>query len=323
MSILGDMAKGAINAVSSANSAKFDVCFIDEDGWNEENFITLLNKWDEIFQRKNLLIDPEEASDYAFVENQLQKIDGMRCGDKMWQAWQKLAEKPYWTKHNWTNIDGKRFSKNAKTYTAQNSTLTILHEPAGESYDYVPSGSYEIRTGRLEYATYGIWWRPNETSELGFVFQIFCDNLYPEGVLYLSFKNQESQVESAATITIVGLPPLVTDTSAWRYYERSFGLERLLTLLNRHETYDHLMTFIRQPYTISEKKCLEKLQKEETEMETRTKMVAKAAEKALLEKEAAERKAALEKEAAERKAAQEKEAAEKSRADALNALGDL
>lgn len=368
---------------------EFDVCFENDE--KKEKFFKLLDKWDDIFQRKNLLIDPKvEETD---VENKLRKLPAIstaRVAERWWKdhyvegySLQEWMQDQSWIKDNiycWKTdaYAGQvkelqsRFSTKGKLYTLENKSIIEFHPNDGrepcwinysvdykhcyvsgkerpkwifQQYGYIDllqdeNGKNKYSIHFLPYTPYGIWYSPSKNIELGFVFVISWTNHFPDGILYMYFRNSESVIDSSAILAVVGhsdFQPHKDDGVHYNWYngktdysESELGLERLLTILKRHEVFEHLQEFLKQPFSLSEKRKQELAEQARKEAEAKAEEERKAAEaKAEQERKEAEARATIERikkekqRAAELKAQKEKEEAERKQNAALDALNNL
>lgn len=299
MGLFGALIGMGTSIALGALDLKFDVLFNDES--EKENFFTLLNKWNEIFQRKNLLIDPKKEN--INISNKLEKIPKLKIKDVFFE--------------NWQSSNQKEFPDIAINYIINEKSLIVSLNYRKEKYTSITS--LDIFQRSLKYQNYGIWWQPNNESELGLVFKCFnlnSDNDDLKSVLYLYFKNSETCISSSALLTIVKRG---SDTGNHIFREEELGLERLLTILNRHDVYEHLQEFLKQPYSLSENR--QKELEEQKRIETK--------KMALLEKmkkekgEIIKKQEKIEQQQREEAERQAKLEAEKKQNDAINALNDL
>lgn len=361
--ILGAVALSALDsALTPKQKFNFDVCFESED--SKKIFFTLLDKWNDIFQRKNILIDPKiEKISIDDKFQSLPPISTVGVAKRWWEGQNKHIEKSYplkdWIEngiHGWTEKNSYWNTKNnflykkedfpgeGELYTSDGKSIIGFHpnnvkEPcwinADTTFMRLPTWAkknnpddYSINL--ISYTPYGVWFSPSEGTELGFIFKISMINHFPDGILYMYFKNSESIIDSSAIISVVGpynLQPHMTydnEKLPWnneksKYTESELGLEHLLTILNRHDVYEHLQEFLKQPYSLSENR--QKELAEQKRIETK--------KAALLEKMKHEKEEIIKKqekieqqqrEEAERQAKLE---AEKKQNDAINALNDL
>lgn len=293
--ILGTVALGALGIATGNCDVKFDVYFENDE--KKDKFFKLLNKWDEIFQRRNLIIDPTESDIPIYTQLNISPLKINNCT---------------YNQDSW--IDEKKIAKEYKT-----DKLILIISSNSENLRYKGYTINNIVPHSLAYNQYIISWKPNKESELGFLFKCFNhnpnnDNL--ESILYLYFKNKETIISSAVLLHIVKRG---SDTNNYIFKESELGLERLLTILNRHDIYEHLQEFLKQPYSLSENR--QKELAEQKRIETK--------KAALLEKMKHEKEEIIKKqekieqqqrEEAERQAKLE---AEKKQNDAINALNDL
>ncbi len=294
MGFFGELLLGiGASVILGTCEIKFDVLFNNEDEKN--NFFKLLNKWNEIFQRKNLLVDPEKSK--VDIYNQLEKIS-LSINRNAFREWE--------------SSDPENRPDTATRYTKDGKTLTILSNYDNQKYTSILSVNAKILHHSLGYKKYGIFWQPNNKSELGFVFNCFnldsnSDDL--KSVLYLYFKNSETCISSAALLTIVKRG---VDTSNHIFREQELGLENLLTILNSHDVYEHLEEFLKQPYSFSEARI--------KEIEEQNYIATKKAE--LFEKMKKEKDEIIKKQQ-EIERMKKEEADKKAKFEAINALENL
>ena len=292
--LLGTMALGALNtAINSAldpsQHMKFDVCFeSDED---KKTFFSLLDKWNEIFQRKNFLVDPQiEKTDVDDLLGEIPEISTEGVAKRWWENrykpefsiddWMhhcKWDSHSTWKKKSKSTQRDGRFSTNGLKYTTEKGTLIEFHNNGQELCGLHDSG-YDLVEDFMSYTPYGIWYKTNNGLELGFIFQIDWCNNYPDGICFVYFKNKEKCLQSSAILAVVGPSDLQKDWDNWNdskhtFYESELGLERLLTILNRHDVFENMTNFLAQPYTISEKRKQELAEQKQKEAEQKQKVI--------------------------------------------------
>lgn len=239
MGLLFDLIGSALDyaAGTSEPKVKFDVCFENED--SKTQFFTLLNKWDEIFQRKDILIDPKIEK--IFIDGKLSclpPISTIGVARRWWdghykenyslQDWMESGRNSWVEKNSYWNqkfgflYRKAAFSTEGELYTSDGKSIIGFHPNDGKEpcwinvdlsllFKKLPdwTNSHQYHTNNysinlISYTPYGVWFSPQKGTELGFIFKISMVNHFPDGILYMYFKNSESVIDSSAILTVVG-----------------------------------------------------------------------------------------------------------------------
>lgn len=283
-------------------------------------FFSLLEKWDNIFKNRNLIVDPNKMEDKIdYVSEELRGNRYKKENVKLQICAKNMKIKRYTTDKIMLEV-GRKINKIKYTYYNQNGDVRLC---TSDMTDYF-----------LRYYSD----KNNKDAYLLFCFDVEdWDRLRnPCSFLRLEFKNGEMELkcEEVLAPSDVGNANMLTVAlniaGSTSYNETTTGLETLLSRINKKEVAKHLFSFIEHPYTNSpeEQERLERIKaktlEEKAEKERILEEKRKAEEEARKkEKEARQKEKAIRRAQEEAQKRKEQEEAQAKQNAALNALNDF